>query len=293
MTIKVDNAIIMAAGLSSRFAPLSFEKPKGLLTVKNELLIERQIKQLQTADINEIIIVTGYKSEEFEYLKSKFGVHIIYNDEYMNRNNNSSLYVAKEYLRNTYICSADNYFSKNPFQSNEEAPFYACVYADGITKEWCLKLDENDWIKDVTISGENSWIMMGHVLFDGEFSNIFVNILEDEYNNDETKNKLWEEMYIEHIDKLFLKAKKYETNEIFEFDTLDELREFDDDYKGNINSKYLNLISNNLLCEQCEIIDFIPISNSGGETIGFTFNVRSQRYKCIYDTKEIIRCAYE
>lgn len=31
---KVDNAIIMAAGLASRFAPLSFEKPKGLLNVK-------------------------------------------------------------------------------------------------------------------------------------------------------------------------------------------------------------------------------------------------------------------
>ena len=38
---KVDNAIIMAAGLSSRFAPLSYEKPKGVLTVRGEVLIER------------------------------------------------------------------------------------------------------------------------------------------------------------------------------------------------------------------------------------------------------------
>ena len=44
---KVDNAVIMAAGLSSRFVPLSLEKPKGLLTVKGEILIERQIKQLK------------------------------------------------------------------------------------------------------------------------------------------------------------------------------------------------------------------------------------------------------
>ena len=34
---KVDNAIIMAAGLSSRFAPLSYEKPKGVLTVRGEV----------------------------------------------------------------------------------------------------------------------------------------------------------------------------------------------------------------------------------------------------------------
>lgn len=37
----VKNAIIMAAGMSTRFVPLSLEKPKGLLVVKNEVLIER------------------------------------------------------------------------------------------------------------------------------------------------------------------------------------------------------------------------------------------------------------
>ena len=45
MAYKVDNAIIMAAGTASRFAPLSFEKPKALIEVRGEVLIERQIKQ--------------------------------------------------------------------------------------------------------------------------------------------------------------------------------------------------------------------------------------------------------
>ena len=44
---KVDNAIIMAAGMSSRFAPLCYETPKGLLNVKGEKLIEREILQLK------------------------------------------------------------------------------------------------------------------------------------------------------------------------------------------------------------------------------------------------------
>ena len=46
---RVKNAIIMAAGMSSRFAPLSYEIPKGLLQVKGERLIEREIRQLQEA----------------------------------------------------------------------------------------------------------------------------------------------------------------------------------------------------------------------------------------------------
>ena len=58
---RVDNAIIMAAGMSSRFVPLSLEKPKGLLGVKGEVLIERQIEQLQAAGIQNIILVLfGY-----------------------------------------------------------------------------------------------------------------------------------------------------------------------------------------------------------------------------------------
>ena len=35
--MKVDNAIIMAAGTSSRFAPLSFERPKSLIEVGGEI----------------------------------------------------------------------------------------------------------------------------------------------------------------------------------------------------------------------------------------------------------------
>ena len=57
---KVENAVIMAAGLSSRFAPISYEKPKGLLKVRGEVLIERQIRQLQEAGISDITVVVGY-----------------------------------------------------------------------------------------------------------------------------------------------------------------------------------------------------------------------------------------
>ena len=81
------NAVIMAAGTSTRFAPLSYEKPKGLLEVKGEILIERQIRQLQEAGIKDIIVVTGYKNSQFEYLAEKFGVRTIFNEDYNIYNN--------------------------------------------------------------------------------------------------------------------------------------------------------------------------------------------------------------
>ena len=54
------NAIIMAAGMSSSFAPLSLETPKALLNVKDEIMIERQIGQLREAGIDEIVIVDEF-----------------------------------------------------------------------------------------------------------------------------------------------------------------------------------------------------------------------------------------
>ncbi|MBP5694477.1 MAG: NTP transferase domain-containing protein, partial [Bacilli bacterium] len=65
---EVNNAIIMAAGMSTRLAPLSFDKPKGLFEIKGEILIERQIKQLKDAGIDDITLVLGYKKESFFYL---------------------------------------------------------------------------------------------------------------------------------------------------------------------------------------------------------------------------------
>ena len=76
---KVDNAIIMAAGTSSRFAPLSYERHKAMTVVKGEVLIERQIKQLRAAGIPEIYIITGYKAEQFDYLVPKYKVKLIHN----------------------------------------------------------------------------------------------------------------------------------------------------------------------------------------------------------------------
>ena len=71
------NAIILAAGKSSKFAPFTYEKPKGLFCVKGEILIERQIKQLQNAGIKDIYIVVEYMKEKFFYLEQKYNIKLI------------------------------------------------------------------------------------------------------------------------------------------------------------------------------------------------------------------------
>lgn len=79
---KVDGALIIAAGFGSRFVPLTFETPKGLLEVFGERMIERQIKQLHEVGIHDITIAVGYLKEKFEYLIDKYDVKLLYNPEY-------------------------------------------------------------------------------------------------------------------------------------------------------------------------------------------------------------------
>jgi predicted nucleic acid-binding protein len=113
---RVENAVIMAAGLSSRFVPVSYWRPKGLTSVRGEVLIERQIRQLHEAGITDITVVVGYRAEEFAYLAEKYGVRLVTNDLYAERNNNWTLWLVRDQLRNTYICSSDDYFAQNPFR---------------------------------------------------------------------------------------------------------------------------------------------------------------------------------
>lgn len=281
---KVDNAVIMAAGTSSRFAPLSYEKPKGLVEVKGEILIERQIRQLREAGIKDIYVVTGYKAENFHYLQEKFGVKIRHNPYYDTRNNNASIKAVEDILSNTYVCSADNYFNQNPFEGEEPGAYYAAVFSNGPTDEWCIKTDQDGFIESITIGGEDTWYMLGHTFWDADFSKKFVTILDKEYDRPETADKLWEDIYLEHTDELHMRMRKYPADFIFEFDTLDELRTFDKSYVTDTRSAILKRISNEMKVPEAGFYNIKALKDmKTTEAIGFTFEADGKQHTYLYD----------
>ena len=282
--VKVENAVIMAAGTSSRFAPLSYEMPKGLITVKGEVLIERQIRQLREAGINDIYVVTGFKAEEFAYLADKFGIKLVHNPYYDTKNNNASIKAVEDILSNTYVCSADNYFNRNPFTDTVDTAYYAAVYSDGPTNEWCMETDSEGWINKVTVGGENAWYMLGHTFWDKEFSDTFMQIFDSIYDDPSTADKLWESIYMEHLEQLHMKIKKYPSDFIFEFDTLDELRTFDKSYVTDTRSRILKNVSIELSVSEADLVDIKCLKDAASnEAIGFTFDCKGKRHTYLYD----------
>ena len=274
---RVDNAIIMAAGLSQRFAPISYEKPKGLLRVRGEILVERQIRQLLEAGISDITIVVGYKKEYFFYLRKKFGVKIVVNGEYATRNNNGTLWVVRERLARTFICSSDNYFSVNPFEPYVYQAYYSAQFIEGETDEWCITTGSGGRITDVTVGGENAWVMLGHVFFDENFSAKFREILERVYHRPATVGKLWESIYLDHIKDLDMVMRGYPAGVINEFDSLDELRGFDPSFIENVDSEVFDNIVAVLGCEKSDVHDFYPLKQ-GLTNLSCHFTVGDEEY---------------
>lgn len=272
------NAIILAAGTASRFVPLSAERPKGLLEVKGEILIERQIRQLKEAGVDNIIVVVGYKAEMFGYLQKKFGVKLEMNEDYARYNNTSSVIRVLDYLGNTYVCSSDNYFPENVFIEESSQSYYSALYADGCTKEYCLTLDSRDNIIDVSVGGMDAWYMVGHVFFSEEFSLAFKKILMAEYEKEEAKLGYWEDVYIKNIDRLpLLKVHKYKEHDIEEFDSIDELRQFDKSYICDTRSTILKSICKRMGWKESDINSFSRIKHEGDHLL-FSFRRNGLTY---------------
>lgn len=272
------NAIIMAAGTASRFVPLSAERPKGLLEVKGEILIERQIRQLQEAGISDITIVVGYKKEMFEYLKEKFGVSIVLNEDYYRYNNTSSVIRVLDKLGNTYICSSDNYFPKNVFMEEPSQSYYSALYAEGETNEYCLTIDAKDNITEVAVGGHDAWYMIGHVYFSEDFSKAFRQILAAEYEKEETKQGYWEDVYIRHINELpLMQVHRYKEHDIEEFDSIDELRLFDESYIDDTRSSVVKSIAKEMNCSEANLSKFTRI-NHEGDYLLFSFQKDADTY---------------
>ena len=273
------NAIILAAGIGSRFIPITYEIPKGLIKVFNKPMIERQIEQLLDISVTDITIVVGYLSDEFEYLKSKYGVKLLYSKEYSYKNNLSSIFHARHLIKNTYILSSDNFMTKNIFNINESNSWYSVVKSTGKTKEWCVTINNDNIIKKIEIGGENKWYLYGPAYFSNDFSKKIIALIEKAYYQQNTENYFWEDVLKNNIDKLTIYANMQKSNVVYEFETIEELRKFDKKYLYNSENKVLEVISAVFNIPENLIINIKEIQ-SGMTNNVFKFEINNIEYVC-------------
>ena len=70
---KLHTAVIMAAGMGTRFGTMTEERPKGFIEAGGKPMVVRSIETLISCGIDHIIIGTGYLREAYEQLAAEIG----------------------------------------------------------------------------------------------------------------------------------------------------------------------------------------------------------------------------
>lgn len=223
----MSNAILMASGLGTRMRPLTNTTPKPLIKVGGIPMIETIINALKNANVENIFVVVGYLSEQFNYLKEKYSnLFIIKNPDYRTINNISSIYYAKDklLLGDCFICEADLFISdSDTFRKEFKNSCYFGKMVKGHSDDWVFDTNEQGIITRVGKVGDDKYNMVGLSYFTKNDSKTLCNAIDNAYYKDGYENLFWDDVVNNNLDKLILKIHPVNEKMIVEIDTVQEL----------------------------------------------------------------------
>lgn len=228
---RVQRAVFVAAGFGSRLVPITLNTPKPLIRVQGERIIDTLLDAVVKAGIEEIIIVRGYLSEQFDQLLYKYpGIKFLENPAYNEGNNIASLICARYFLENSYILESDiilknpNLITKYQYQSN-----YCGVPCDR-TDDWCFTVDK-DRITGVQVGGLNTYQMVGISYWTKNDGKKLSECLKKVYEAPGGKERYWDTVPLNYCKNDFdLVVRKCSFEDYIEIDTFNELKAVDSTY---------------------------------------------------------------
>jgi L-glutamine-phosphate cytidylyltransferase len=216
-------AIILAAGMGTRLRPLTNDTPKSLVKVAGEPMAERQIRFLKEKGIDDIIVVTGYLHEKFEYLKEKYGVKLIHNEKYHLYNNVYTMYLVREYLQDSYVNDADVFMTNNFLKNDLEYSTFFGGMKYNFKQEWILKHDETGSVHEVIVADGSDYINSGITFWTKRDGQLLKKKLEEAIDSGQFKDLYWDNIVQANLANLDVKISKIQTEEWFEIDSIEDL----------------------------------------------------------------------
>lgn len=228
---RVRKAIIIAAGLGHRLAPVSFKIPKPMVKVNGKRLIDNMIDALLAAGIDDITVVRGYKKEQFDALLDKYpDIKFIDNPIYNESNNISSVYAARHIIDRCYICNADLILREPGILTKYQ--FATCYYGAPVkeTDDWCL-WKKGDYVSRMAIGGENCYHMVGISYWSEKDSITLRRDIEKVFNSRGGKENNWSNVPLKICKRDFkIEIREFSKPQINEIDNYSELVVFDPSY---------------------------------------------------------------
>ena len=228
---RVRKAVILAAGFGSRLAPVTLDTPKPLVKVNGVRIIDTLLDALVAKGITNIIIVRGYRREQFDQLLEKYPtIHFIDNPEYNITNNISSAVCAVDSIDRCYICEADLYIS-NPDVINRYE--YTSNYLGAKvseTDDWCFK-NHNGFVDGYQMGGTDCYQAFGISYWNSEDAEKLKADLQRVYHARAGKENLWEQVPLKIARKNYkLEVRTCLKSDMIEIDNFIELIAADASY---------------------------------------------------------------
>ncbi|WP_322151753.1 phosphotransferase [Paratractidigestivibacter sp.] len=276
MSAQVKRAVILAAGKSSQFFPPLYDKPKGLFEYWGEVLIERQIRQLREAGVEDVAVVIGYEKERFFYLEDAFGADLIVSERWADESNLSSLDLVRDRLGGAFLCCADHWYAKNPFVDFGGAKRSVRMVREqaDATHELVVVSESDGRLNHLRGGAPSGTCMVGAAYISPEWAKEFFELYDAERNYIGVKSLLWEQFWGRHADELPLYGVPAPEG-MREFDSMEELGA--DGVLANVSAAAVGNICRLLECAPAEISEIMPL-NAGLTNVSFSFRCKGKKF---------------
>ena len=236
---QITTAVIMAAGLGTRFGQMTEKMPKGFVPFKGEPMVVHSIKTLIDCGINKIIIGTGYKKEAYEALKTAYPqIECIFSPRYAETNSMYTLYNTRDIIGEDdfLLLESDLVFEKKAITSLLESEFESAMLITPVTKfqdQYYVEMDE-DCVLSNCSTDKTQINPSGELVGIHKLSNSFYKKMCAEYEKIvEDKPKLGYEYQLlymsQHIQPM--NVLKVDDLQWYEIDDIDDLRYAEDNIK--------------------------------------------------------------
>lgn len=172
-------AVIMAAGVGSRFGDHTKTDPKGLIKVNGIPMIIRSIQTLLSCGINRILIGTGYKKESYELLKIDYPqIETCCNPIYESTNSMYTLYGMRDLIGNNdfILLESDLIYERKAVMSLIEDSKENMMLISSVIKfqdQYYIEADSNGILTNCSTNKEELHHINGELVGIHKLSNTF------------------------------------------------------------------------------------------------------------------------